>query len=202
MFVNKRVYISKNKWCFNVKSSVYCFHMKTKMLANFQICIGIPLKEKDLMPLLWTSTRNRQTYKIHSRNWNLILLAVNTLMLKYLGNWLRLRGNVGQTNNIPGENAWKFRAFLIAFPTMILEWDLWHFSWIRCWYWPCQACHCVKSNHWPKKLIVKLAKIKDASKTETGKKKLKLPTRARRVFHLTPLFLLTTAFALKWFHSN
>ena len=33
----------------------------------------------------------------------------------------RLRGNVGQTNNIPGGNAWKFRAFLIAFPTMILR---------------------------------------------------------------------------------
>ena len=121
VFVNNCVYISKSKWCFNVKSSVYCFHMKTKMLVNFQICIGIPLKEKDLMPLLWTSTRNRQTYKIHSRNWNLILLAVNTLMLRYLGNWLRLRGNDGQTNNIPGGNAWKFRAFLIAFPTMILR---------------------------------------------------------------------------------
>ena len=29
--------------CFNVKSSTYCFHMKTKILADFQICISVPL---------------------------------------------------------------------------------------------------------------------------------------------------------------
>ena len=42
MFVNKlftisRAHTSKSKNCFNVKSSTYCFHMKTKILADFQI---------------------------------------------------------------------------------------------------------------------------------------------------------------------
>ena len=30
--------------CFNVKFSTYYFHMKTKILADFQICISVPLK--------------------------------------------------------------------------------------------------------------------------------------------------------------
>ena len=37
-------HISKNKKCFNVKFSTYYFHMKTKILADFQICISVPLK--------------------------------------------------------------------------------------------------------------------------------------------------------------
>ena len=50
MFVNKlftyltRAHISKRKTCFNVKSSTYYFHVKKKILADFQICIGVPLK--------------------------------------------------------------------------------------------------------------------------------------------------------------
>ena len=28
-----------------MKSSTYYFHIKTKILANFQICISVPLKE-------------------------------------------------------------------------------------------------------------------------------------------------------------
>ena len=53
MFVNKCIshkyintyltYISKSKGCFNVKSSTYYVHMKTKILADFQICISVPL---------------------------------------------------------------------------------------------------------------------------------------------------------------
>ena len=34
--------ISKSKRCFNVKSSAYYFHLKTKALADFQICISVP----------------------------------------------------------------------------------------------------------------------------------------------------------------
>ena len=30
----------------NVKSSTYYFHMKTKILADFQICISVPLKTR------------------------------------------------------------------------------------------------------------------------------------------------------------
>ena len=37
-------HVSESKRCFNVKSSTYCFHMKTKILADFQICISVPLK--------------------------------------------------------------------------------------------------------------------------------------------------------------
>ena len=48
MYVNKlftylSADISKSERCFNVKSSTYYFHMKTKILADFQICITVPL---------------------------------------------------------------------------------------------------------------------------------------------------------------
>ena len=48
MFVNElfpysHAHISKSKRCFNVESSAYYFHMKTKILEDFQICISVPL---------------------------------------------------------------------------------------------------------------------------------------------------------------
>ena len=48
MFVNKishisLAYISKGKIYFNVKSSIYYFHMKTKILTDFEMCISVPL---------------------------------------------------------------------------------------------------------------------------------------------------------------
>ena len=43
-------HISKSKWCFNVKSSAYSFHMNTKILTNFQICIRAPLKIMKQLP--------------------------------------------------------------------------------------------------------------------------------------------------------
>ena len=51
MFVKKhsrisRAHISKSKICFNVKSSAYYFRMKTKILADFQICISVPLMKR------------------------------------------------------------------------------------------------------------------------------------------------------------
>ena len=39
------MHISKSKKCFNVRPLAYYFHMKTKMLADFQICISMPLME-------------------------------------------------------------------------------------------------------------------------------------------------------------
>ena len=39
-----RAHISKSKRCFNMKSSANYFHMTTKILADFQICISVPLK--------------------------------------------------------------------------------------------------------------------------------------------------------------
>ena len=35
--------ISENKRCYNVIPSVYYFYLQTKMLADFQICISVPL---------------------------------------------------------------------------------------------------------------------------------------------------------------
>ena len=37
--------MSKRKRCFNGKSTKYYFHVKTKILADFQICISVPLNE-------------------------------------------------------------------------------------------------------------------------------------------------------------
>ena len=51
MFVNKLftnltcVYLKKKKECVNVKSSTSYFHMKRKILADFQIDISVPLRE-------------------------------------------------------------------------------------------------------------------------------------------------------------
>ena len=39
-----RMHILKSKRYFNVKSSTCYLHMKTKILADFQICISVPLK--------------------------------------------------------------------------------------------------------------------------------------------------------------
>ena len=48
MFLNKlfsylSALISKCKSCFNVESSTYYFHVKKMTLADFEICISLPL---------------------------------------------------------------------------------------------------------------------------------------------------------------
>ena len=40
----------KVKGVLNVKSSTYYFHMKTKILAEFQICISVPLIRTNMAP--------------------------------------------------------------------------------------------------------------------------------------------------------
>ena len=40
-----RARISKSKGFFNVKFSTYYFHMKTKISADFQIFLSVPLKQ-------------------------------------------------------------------------------------------------------------------------------------------------------------
>ena len=37
------MHISKSKRCFDVKSLTYYFHLKMQILADFQICISVPL---------------------------------------------------------------------------------------------------------------------------------------------------------------
>ena len=41
-----RAHISKNRKCYDVKSSTYCFHVNTKILTGFQIYISVPLIEE------------------------------------------------------------------------------------------------------------------------------------------------------------
>ena len=48
-----RVRISKGKTCFNVKSLTNYFHMATKILADFQICISISLGFWLIYFLIW-----------------------------------------------------------------------------------------------------------------------------------------------------
>ena len=43
LFSISRAHLLKSKWCFKVKSSTNYFHMKTKILEDFQICICVPL---------------------------------------------------------------------------------------------------------------------------------------------------------------
>ena len=55
MFVKKFLHIScahisKRKGGFNTKSSAYYFPVKTKMLADFQICISVPLTDQISLP--------------------------------------------------------------------------------------------------------------------------------------------------------
>ena len=45
---NSRAHISKSKRRLNAKSSTYYFHMKTKILADSQICISVPLSYEKL----------------------------------------------------------------------------------------------------------------------------------------------------------
>ena len=45
-----------------------------------------------------------------------------------------------------------------------------------------EVCHRLKSNHWPKKVIIKLARRIDASKILRGKKKLKTTDLSQKGF--------------------
>ena len=66
-----RAHISKRKMCFNVKSSIYYFHVKAKILADFKICISVPAVyffHKGFILDIWlgskyTSKSNRPSFK-------------------------------------------------------------------------------------------------------------------------------------------
>ena len=87
-----------------------------------------------------------------------------------------MKENVGQTNNIPGGNLWN----ILGIPDSISQNDL--ESKASDIFRECDAdidpvnievCHRLKSNHWPKKVILKLARRKHPLKILRGKKKLK-----------------------------
>ena len=54
--------MSKSKRCFNVKSSTYYFHMKTKILADFQICISALLERDSNTDIFLWILRNKITF--------------------------------------------------------------------------------------------------------------------------------------------
>ena len=68
-----RAHISKSRWSFNVKSSAYYFHMKTKILTDFQICISVPLSngrvsaiiDASMFCLIRLDKAGRRTFQIH-----------------------------------------------------------------------------------------------------------------------------------------
>ena len=71
-------HISKSKRCFDVKSSTHCFHMKTKILADFQICISVPLILNCVLSFLFVYVRFRRIrIKVSLK---IILLNVKTCL--------------------------------------------------------------------------------------------------------------------------
>ena len=51
------MHISKSKMCFNVKSSTYYFHMKTKMLSDVQICVPLKVVSTTLLLVCFSSLK-------------------------------------------------------------------------------------------------------------------------------------------------
>ena len=87
VFYISRAYTSKSKSCFNMKSSTYYFHMKAKILADFQICISVPLmflfQFKNLQQFLkhplisrWTNYCSQILTKVHHEHLLLTLQAL------------------------------------------------------------------------------------------------------------------------------
>ena len=63
------------KWkCFNAKSSTYYFHMKTKIFSDFQICISVPLINRNsvsfdlatLNSLIYSTVFEHITKRVHN----------------------------------------------------------------------------------------------------------------------------------------
>ena len=69
----------KVKGVFNMKSLTYYFHIKTRVMADFQICISVPLMaslsptfQKKLTYLTNFSANNASFYKLKVLSQNLI----------------------------------------------------------------------------------------------------------------------------------
>ena len=116
MFVKKRFWYLTGA-CFNVKFSTYYFHMKGKALAEFQICISVPLRLIfDHPPKWWQSGRKegkkteRQHFKENSSYRANICIGseyeIIVFWLKFLHNLimfllsLRLASSVSKTGDM------------------------------------------------------------------------------------------------------
>ena len=59
-----RAHISKSRKCFNVKSSAHYLRMKTKILADFQICISVPLTEYNVRNIFLKNHAKNETRRL------------------------------------------------------------------------------------------------------------------------------------------
>ena len=71
-----RLHISKSKRCFNVKSSVYYFHMRINILADFCICISVPLSLHCKVPTFsWQAMRGSKITEFLTTLWDIGLFS-------------------------------------------------------------------------------------------------------------------------------
>ena len=109
-----RIY-QKVKKCFNVKSSTYYFHMKTKILVDFHICISVPLKQvhvicflHELLIFCWLI----QVFLV----WSLIFHCIKEIMHAdtYQNKWCYKNKEIYIISNADIEESsdkWKSRVF-------------------------------------------------------------------------------------------
>ena len=69
------MHISKSRTCFNRKTSSYYFDVKTKILADFRICISVPLSKMHSastpeLTILWQVTIFSGIFKTFSKDEN------------------------------------------------------------------------------------------------------------------------------------
>ena len=118
--------IWKSKRCFNVTSSTYCFHRKTKTLTGFPICISVTLKSFFVLKIFQVSCWVFD----HAENGlirNLIKIYGVTLWLTNSCNTIHILPNILRSK---GNQTLKFSQ-LIEYNRNILvmiKWIWWAFS--------------------------------------------------------------------------
>ena len=132
-----------------------------------------------MIPLLWTSTRNWQTYEINSRNWNLILLLVKH---RYWKNEQYSRTGCLEISDVPHNISQNDLEGKVCDIFCECDSDIDPVN--------IEACDCLKSNHWPNEVIVKLAKKNDALKILRGKNKLKTTDLSKKGFPPNTIFFI------------
>ena len=77
-----RAHISKRRMYFNVKSLAYYFHVKANILADFQICISVPL-------ISWSKTKIFIDHndKIWTKNSEIYVSFMCFCSVKYFNNF-------------------------------------------------------------------------------------------------------------------
>ena len=72
-----RAYISKIKRCFNVKSSTYYFQVKKKIMADFQICLSVPLNIECGSTKTHKLCKKRYFFEIGLNNYSIDALLIS-----------------------------------------------------------------------------------------------------------------------------